>query len=200
MAKIALPPSHNDAARVDVDHDWWAANAGDADAVAAKLCPILFVVQKRLHRSDEQPAQSPGPPTISQQRAVHYLSDHECVTTGMLADALELSRPAVTELIDRLVERGSVIRASNPIDRRQVMIVLTPEARRKSAEIRKDRLGRLSHIIARLAPHERQGFVRGMKLLADEFAPDEAASSADDRTFATTSSRVETLLEDSTHE
>ena len=88
-----------------------------------------------------------------------------------LSAALQLSAPATSELVDRLVERGSVTRRRDPGDRRQVVVGLTPETRAAWTRKREERLRRLAGVIARLEPEERPGFVRGMMLLVEDISP-----------------------------
>lgn len=71
-------------------------------------------------------------------------TDHRCLdildqrgplTASELAEALGLSRSAVTAVLDRLEERRYVRRAPNPDDRRQVVATLTPLLYRRAREI-----------------------------------------------------------------
>ena len=50
------------------------------------------------------------------------------VTPGMLREALNLSSPATTALIDRLDHAGHVTRARSNVDRRQVHLEMTDKA------------------------------------------------------------------------
>ncbi|WP_299167314.1 MarR family transcriptional regulator [uncultured Arthrobacter sp.] len=50
------------------------------------------------------------------------------VTPGMLRQALNLSSPATTALIDRLDEAGQVRRSRSSVDRRQVHLEMTEKA------------------------------------------------------------------------
>jgi DNA-binding MarR family transcriptional regulator len=45
---------------------------------------------------------------------------------GILAERLQIQHHSAVELVDRLVERGLVARSRAPLDRRQVLIHLTP--------------------------------------------------------------------------
>ena len=86
-------------------------------------------------------------------------TDHRCLdildqrgpmTAGALAEALGLSRSAVTTVLDRLEQRRYVRRGPNPDDRRQVVVALTPLLYRRARELYGDgnevvaRLGRYS--------------------------------------------------------
>jgi DNA-binding MarR family transcriptional regulator len=71
-------------------------------------------------------------------------TDHRCLdvldqrgplTAGALAAALRMSRSAITTVVDRLERRRYVRRLSNPDDRRQVVVALTPLLRRRAREL-----------------------------------------------------------------
>jgi DNA-binding MarR family transcriptional regulator len=71
-------------------------------------------------------------------------TDHRCLdildqqgpmTAGALAQALGLSRSAVTTVIDRLERLRYVRRSTTPGDRRQVLVALTPLLYRRAREL-----------------------------------------------------------------
>jgi DNA-binding MarR family transcriptional regulator len=71
-------------------------------------------------------------------------TDHRCLdildqrgpmTAGALAEALGLSRSAVTTVLDRLEQRRYIRRRANPDDRRQVVAELTPLLYRRAREL-----------------------------------------------------------------
>jgi DNA-binding MarR family transcriptional regulator len=68
---------------------------------------------------------------LSDARALQLLDEArgEPISPGVLAKRLDLSPPAVTALVDRLVEAGLVERGRDPADRRRVQILLTARAR-----------------------------------------------------------------------
>ncbi|MBO0763549.1 MAG: MarR family transcriptional regulator [Hyphomicrobiaceae bacterium] len=62
-----------------------------------------------------------------------------CLTRGPrpareIAEATRLTRAAITTLVDRLEERGLVRRTPDTADRRQVLVSITPKARRQTAQ------------------------------------------------------------------
>lgn len=57
------------------------------------------------------------------------------MTAGDLARELRLSTGAVTAIVDRLEKAGYARRASDPADRRRVLIELTPKVHRLSEDI-----------------------------------------------------------------
>ncbi len=67
--------------------------------------------------------------TCRQIRVLAYATVNPGVTTSLHADALGISRPAVTRSVDRLVEAGLVTRTGDPDDRRKVKVTATTVGR-----------------------------------------------------------------------
>ena len=65
--------------------------------------------------------------TQSQWRALYQISHHPGISQVKLAEKLEVHPVSVTQLVDRLVKSGWVIREPDPMDRRAVRLQLTNE-------------------------------------------------------------------------
>lgn len=63
--------------------------------------------------------------TIPQFWALEYLSRQGKIPMGRLAFFLEVSKPAATGLVDRLISQGLVLREDDPKDHRVVWIKVT---------------------------------------------------------------------------
>src|SRR5579862_5589842 len=71
-----------------------------------------------------------GPePALSdtQLAALAALERHEAMTPGELAEHEKVQPPSMTRVIAALEERGLVMRAPHPTDRRQVMLTATDQ-------------------------------------------------------------------------
>jgi DNA-binding MarR family transcriptional regulator len=68
-------------------------------------------------------------------RCLDILDQHGPMIAGALAQALGLSRSAVTTVIDRLERIRYVRRSTTPGDRRQVLVALTPLLYRRAREL-----------------------------------------------------------------
>lgn len=76
--------------------------------------------------------------------------------SGEVADICMLTRPAITELVDGLVELGHVRRDETPDDRRAVLLSLTPSGRR-AIERFEDRFAEaIQALLAHLDPPARE--------------------------------------------
>lgn len=73
--------------------------------------------------------------TGRQMKAVVFLAHRGRVTMGEFADGLEIGRAAASELVTRLVEKGVVMRAHDPADRRVVTVTLSALAEGLAADV-----------------------------------------------------------------
>ena len=71
----------------------------------------------------------------SAYRALDILDQEGPMTAGRLAERARLSPGAITALVDRLEERGLARRTRDEEDRRRVLVEVTPELRRRAAEL-----------------------------------------------------------------
>lgn len=87
---------------------------------------------------------------------------------GGLAETLGVSRPAVTQLVDRLVRYGLVERRHDPEDGRVVLVDFAAEDREAARRILAARRRPLERAVARMEEGEARVFLRGLKLLTEE--------------------------------
>jgi DNA-binding MarR family transcriptional regulator len=94
----------------------------------AALAEFRYQIRRFLHFSELAARTSGMEPQQHQLLlAIQGLAHSgEQPTVGLLAERLQLQHHSASELVDRLVERGSVSRLRAPSDRRQVLIQLTP--------------------------------------------------------------------------
>ncbi len=111
-------------------------------------------------------------PSLPQVRVMTVVSAQGKATVSSIADALKLSRPATSEMIDRMVEIGYVAREANPADRRQVLISLTPPAARTMDGIVAQRRAVLLESLGDLSDDELAGFLKGMRGFTRTIAPE----------------------------
>jgi DNA-binding MarR family transcriptional regulator len=89
-------------------------------------------------------------------RCWHLLQQHGPMTAGAIANALGLTSGAVTAMIDRLERGGHVQRVRDTVDRRRVIVDVTPDARRRSAELYKPLASGLRERLARYSQEEQE--------------------------------------------
>ena len=87
----------------------------------------LIVELARLIRKDFGQRAEHLDLTQSQWRALYQISHHSGISQVKLAEKLEVHPVSVTQVVDRLVKSGWVVRAPVPMDRRAVRLKLTDE-------------------------------------------------------------------------
>ena len=150
-------------------------NRTDEDVLEAAM-PVLQAVSTALHAAILQIAQTYHL-TPAQTKVLLQLGARGQMTMGEIAAGLCVSMPAVSELVDRLVDAGHLERASDPGDRRRVLIAATPEAKRMSAHFCDLRRAQLRYALEQLAPEERPVFVRSLEALLAGLTHDDQSRS-----------------------
>lgn len=115
--------------------------------------------------------------TPAQVKVLLQLGTRRQMTIGEIATALDCSMPAASELVDRLVDAGHLLRASDPADRRRVLIAATPASQQISAHLRELREAQVRSALDHLEPEERPIFVKSLQALLAGLAETQGASS-----------------------
>ena len=64
---------------------------------------------------------------MPQAKTLHLVAAEGRIRMSVLATRLGVTLSTVSGLVERLVEAGCVVRHDDPVDRRQVVVTLTPE-------------------------------------------------------------------------
>jgi DNA-binding MarR family transcriptional regulator len=123
----------------------------------AGLSTALRISVSRLARRLRVERQADGLASLSdtQLAALAVLEKHAPMTPGELADHEKVQPPSMTRVIAMLEERGLVMRAPHPTDRRQVVLTVTEEGRALVVQARRRRDAWLSKRLKELTPDER---------------------------------------------
>jgi DNA-binding MarR family transcriptional regulator len=108
--------------------------------------------------------------SVPQLRALLFVNRHEGAALGSLAEHLGLTAPSTSKLVEQLVKRGLLERATSPADRRRLRLGLSPAGKRQLEAVLKQTHGRLSAALACLSPAELQTVSRAMRALRACFA------------------------------
>jgi DNA-binding MarR family transcriptional regulator len=103
--------------------------------------------------------------TVAQVRARGVVADRADCTMGDLARSLGTSLGAATELVDRLVQHRLIERASDPKDRRVVIVRPARAAKRAREVFLKERRRQMEAALAGLSTHELEQIAGGFALL-----------------------------------
>jgi DNA-binding MarR family transcriptional regulator len=112
--------------QTDAENDAPAA----PDELETALVPLMDKTIGRYQRSLRlaiEQAEGPGRLTMPQLRCLQAIATDGTALTTQLARLLNVAVPTMTSMIDGLTERGLVGRHPDPVDRRQVRIVMTAE-------------------------------------------------------------------------
>ena len=91
----------------------------------------------------------------TQLAALATLERHDGMSPGELAAHEKVQPPSMTRVIATLEERGLLLRAPHPTDRRQVILSVTEDGRRIVKESRRLRDAWLTRQLRELTPQER---------------------------------------------
>ncbi|MGK5079150.1 MarR family winged helix-turn-helix transcriptional regulator [Janthinobacterium sp. HLX7-2] len=97
------------------------------------------------------------------------------ITQKRLSKAISVSPPNLANLLDRLEERGLILRQRNPLDKRSQTLLLTPEGMRMCAKAETTAIDLETEATAMLSAPEREQLLR---LLQKVFLPADDAEQA----------------------
>ena len=103
--------------------------------------------------------------TFAQARALILLAAKKVLTVSQLAKLLAVGNPTASLLIQKLVERGLVIRTEAQTDRRQTELRLSPKGEEIGAGRRSEREGQWRNWLNRLDDETLAGLARGLDAL-----------------------------------
>ncbi len=117
--------------------------------------------------------------SASQINAMFFLMDNPNSSMNSLSCKLGITRAAVSQLVDHLVNRGYVNRQVDRFDRRTKRLALTEEGMNKMKEAQMARHIWLSELVNTFTPQEQADLIPPMKLLVagmDKLAPESPLS------------------------
>jgi DNA-binding MarR family transcriptional regulator len=132
--------------------------------------PVMRVIRAEM-RSRRAPELS-----VPQFRVLAYVNRHAGTSLSEVADHIGLTRPAMSILVDGLVNRRLVTRQTDPDDRRRLTLSLTRQGQGLYAAARQETQARLAARLATLPAAERQALVSTLELLRRLFVPQEEAA------------------------
>lgn len=90
--------------------------------------------------------------TFAQSNVLMVIEERGELSIKDLADALHVSRPSASAMVDRLVEMGMLIREQSQLDRREVRIRLSPAGAVHFQELERQILEYISALLIQLGP------------------------------------------------
>lgn len=118
-----------------------------------ELARVRFAIRSYLRFSDETVREHGLTPQHYQLLlALKGFPGREWASVGELAKQLQLRHHSTVELVDRAEDHGLVRRDTDPLDRRMVRVVLTPEGQRKLARLSPLHRDQMRRMAAALTP------------------------------------------------
>src|SRR5512138_2969480 len=108
--------------------------------------------------------------TYAQSQVLFYVDDHAGCHMGDVAKAFGVTLPAVTHIVDRLEEKGLVVRGDHPADRRVYVLDLTRAGKTLVEDLEAIRLRGMERVLTRMAAAERRQVLTGLEALVDAAA------------------------------
>jgi len=106
--------------------------------------------------------------SMSQLGALFQIHHRESSGVTDLGDKLGVTSSAASQLLDRLVQQGLILRSEDPSDRRAKQLELTEKGRRMLREGIRARQSWLVELAAALSEREKEDVTVALKLLLDK--------------------------------
>lgn len=133
-----------------------------SNLIGARAESVLTRWAREFHRLE-------GDTGLSAERIelLAYLERRSQASAGEVAEALGVSRPAVTRTVNRLEEDGLVRRNENALDGRSVLIRLTPAGRRALNKARANRVRAMASRLRGRTERELGQLEQGLRILTE---------------------------------
>jgi DNA-binding MarR family transcriptional regulator len=105
-------------------------------------------------------ATAEGPPSRAKVQVLSLLGQRGMHTTTQMASFLGVSKPAVTQMIDAMVQSGLVLRRESPHDRRGVELTLSAKGRQMFQKVRAEQRHLIRNTVRPLRDRDVDEWVR----------------------------------------
>ncbi|MGV8049069.1 MAG: MarR family winged helix-turn-helix transcriptional regulator [Anaerolineaceae bacterium] len=138
-----------------------------SEALLADIHKWADAVMQRSMTASLQFNQAKGY-SSSQICALFFLNDQSQVTINDLAKQLGITKAAVSQMIDRMVQQGLIDRQKNPRDRRRRVLTLTELGKCQVEEARQVRLAWLDDLQKGFTSSQRSKLEHILNILVNE--------------------------------
>src|SRR4051812_44228999 len=114
--------------------------------------------------------------TVPQFRTLCFVNTTDGSSLSAVAEFIGLSLPAMSRLVEGLVEHGLMDRRPCDDDRRHVRLSVTQTGEAALREARELAQAALAQAVGHLTPEQQTALVDTMRVLRDVFAPEAAAA------------------------
>lgn len=136
--------------------------------LAQEFMSVVFRMKQEMNRLRQQG----GWPPLS-LRVLHTIChesrEGKAVKISDISDALTISRPATTQILNDLEKRGYIVREMNRHDRRVVTVQLTKEGEEALRTDEENALAILDHVLGRMGEQNTRELMRLLEQLVCYF-------------------------------
>jgi len=93
-----------------------------------------------------------GELSFAQMRALKFVKTKGQVSITELAELLNVSAPSASTMVDRLVEKGVLVREPDPADRRKVIVTISQDMVAITEQIEKEIFSNFVDLVEKLGP------------------------------------------------
>ncbi len=105
--------------------------------------------------------------TFAQAQVLFYVGQHPGCHMGEVARAFAVTLPAVTQIVDRLEQKGFLSRGNDPADRRVCALALTADGEALVDELERLQAEGLEPVLARMLARDRNRVIKGLEALVE---------------------------------
>src|SRR3990172_1767092 len=137
---------------------------------SAQLVPIIRqFMDVAMHRSWHERSRFAKAAGLSMPQFSILMHLHYCSNCGIsdISERFDITTPAASQLVDKLVQGGLTERTEDPLDRRVRQIALSPKGRALIGKGVSQRYSWVDELVARLDAKGRQKAADGLSVLAE---------------------------------
>lgn len=127
------------------------------------LADLVMEILKKSAQSAMSDENIPHELTRSLVECLQYVYLHGDSTLKQISYGLEISTPAASQLVDRLVKMGLVERKEDENDRRNMLVNLTEPGISTIANIRKQRTQWFCEVLEKMNPEDKESLTDGLE-------------------------------------
>jgi DNA-binding MarR family transcriptional regulator len=153
------------------------ASTDDVDELVTAVITATQVLGRVTARSVDALDESV---TVPQFRALVVLSTSQPMNLNAFADRLGVTASTAMRMMDRLLVAGLATRDQNPVNRREVVLALTPEGSRLVKTATAHRRRQIADIVTLMPPDRRSELVAALHSFAAAAGEPEGNEAAED--------------------
>ena len=157
-----------------------------AASLAGRCSQALIETVPHVMRALNEEMRRQGGPALSlpQLRVLAYLHHHPGACLFHVSEHLGVSRPTTSIMVERLVRRGMISRATDPEERRRIVLALTPIGARHLERARRSTETHMAAVLARLSPRALERISEGLVLMRGAFEGSDPSAGAGSKATA----------------